>query len=354
MRLTAAETPLSLEEAVRISTAPGLPVQRVVLAVSGGPDSVAMMGLFAEARKMAPLPEASVATVNHDLRPEAAQEAESVASLARSLGFEHAVLHWKGRKPKTGIQEAARNARYKLLSAHAKSLGAEAILVAHTLDDQAETVLMRLMRGSGLKGLGGMDMLGLSHGLRLHRPLLSIPKVRLVATCAARGWPFVTDPANSNADFLRARLRTLAPSLAGEGLTAERLSRLAARMRRADEALDSAALTAMEACRIWKRGETLYDAEKLTAEPAEIVVRIFLHVVAMGRDAAGSGPPVRLERIEALAESFRDSVMRGAPFRRNASGMLFTLRKGVLSLRAEPARSAANLRHKSQPARQKD
>jgi tRNA(Ile)-lysidine synthase len=342
-RVGNAALPLTASEAARLFLAADRLPGRVLIAVSGGPDSVALLGLYAEARRGANLPDAHVATVDHGLRAASAEEAMTVAAMAQALDLPHSTLLWTGRKPATGIQEAAREARYRLLARHAHAVGAEAVLVAHTLDDQAETVLMRLMRGSGLKGLGGMDGRTLSHGIGLFRPFLSVPKSRLIATCQDRGWDYVTDPANTNPGFLRARLRLLAPVLAKDGLTPERLCTLATRMRRADEALDAAALAAMEACRIWQRGATLYDAEKLADQPEEIIVRAFLHFIAIGRDADGGGY-LRLERVETLADAFKTAVQRGLTFRRNAGGVLFTLREGVLSLRTEPERGAKRLR----------
>lgn len=353
MRRINAELALSPEEGARLfsrlAAAPG--GKPVVLAVSGGPDSMALMGLYALAAQHVTLPEALVATVDHGLRPESAGEAETVAGCAATLGFRHTTLVWHGRKPRTGIQEAARNARYRLLAKFARDAHASAILVAHTLDDQAETVLMRLTSGSGIRGLGAMDAFGLMAGAVIHRPLLGLPKSRLVATCAAQGWTFSVDPANSNSKFLRARLRSVAPDLAREGLTPERLARLAERMRRADEALDAHTLTVIEACRIWQRGQTLYDAIRLGDEPEEIVVRFFAHVISLGRNAELEFGPVRLERIETLASDFLLAVQTGKAFRKNVGGVLFTLRAGQLHLRSEPARSGKKLTKSEEYAR---
>ena len=178
-------------------------------------------------------PKLIAVTIDHGLRREAKKEADAVKKLARSLGIGHRTLRWRGRKPKTGLQEAARNARYRLLADVARKAGRAPILTAHTRDDQAETVLFRMMRGSGIAGLAGMRHGNLlpgyeTDGIELFRPLLDIPKSRLIATLKAAKISYADDPSNRDPRFTRARLRELMPLLAAEGLTAERLARLGA------------------------------------------------------------------------------------------------------------------------------
>ena len=155
----------------------------LVLAVSGGPDSTALLALAARWRASLKGGPALIAvTVDHGLRPESVKEANAVKRQARELGVRHRTLRWTGVKPKTGLQEAAREARYRLLSAEAAKAGARMVLTAHTLDDQAETVLLRLARGSGLTGLAAMARESSMFGTRVVRPLLALPKARLIAT----------------------------------------------------------------------------------------------------------------------------------------------------------------------------
>src|SRR6185312_10170947 len=192
---------------------------RVVLAVSGGPDSMALLILAAEwqARRGNATPLVSVATVDHGLRVESAAEAEFVGREARRLGLTHAPLPWTGAKPATGIADAARNARDRLLDAHVRSFGASrvAVVTAHHLDDQAETFAMRLARGAGVDGLASMPVeraLGEASPIALVRPLLSFSKSSLLATLAARGVGFVEDPTNGDVRYERARMRQSFPS----------------------------------------------------------------------------------------------------------------------------------------------
>src|SRR3954468_6794572 len=140
----------------------------LILAISGGPDSTALMWLAARWRARRKRgPKLIAVTIDHGLRPESAREALTVKRLARKLGIAHRTMAWTGTKPATGIQEAARNARYRLLADAARKSGARHILTAHTLDDQAETVLFRLARGSGVSGLKGMTRL---RPFGVHRP----------------------------------------------------------------------------------------------------------------------------------------------------------------------------------------
>ena len=149
------QSPISASEAKRLfaewKSAPA-----IVLAVSGGPDSIALMWLAARWRSALKRgPRLIAVTVDHGLRAEAAAEARDVKRLARTLDLPHRTLRWSGAKPKTGLPAAAREARYRLLAQAARRNGATHILTAHTRDDQAETLLMRLLRGSGIAGLCG-------------------------------------------------------------------------------------------------------------------------------------------------------------------------------------------------------
>lgn len=311
--------------------------ERVLLAVSGGPDSIALMHLFARWQPDLPRPRILVATVDHGLRSESADEAVFVAREAAALGFPHKILVWTGPKPETGLQEVAREARYRLLVQHAREQGATHLATAHTLDDQAETVLMRMARGSGLSGLAGMRRERDCDGIRHVRPLLDIPKQDLLALCESEGWRFVTDPSNTNERFARVRWRKLIPSLAAEGLTAERLFRLAERIARADEALEAKAADAF--C----RAEPVFDGKALDLkaafladEPNEIALRVLMKALSktgIGLEAS------RLNRLEACLERLQAALAEGEGLRLTIAGALIRLdRAGTLSIRPEPPR----------------
>src|SRR4029453_17702052 len=188
----------------------------LVLAVSGGPDSLALMWLAARWRRaLARGPRLIAVTVDHGLRPEAAREARDVKRLARTLDLPHRTLRWTGAKPETGLPAAARAARYRLLAKAARSSGATHILTAHTRDDQAETLLMRMLRGSGIAGLAAMGRETERGGVVvwLARPLLDTPKSQLVATLPKAKIAFADDPTNRDLHYIRPRLRALMPAL---------------------------------------------------------------------------------------------------------------------------------------------
>lgn len=308
----------------------------VVLAVSGGPDSTALMHAAAASGRNGLF----VATVDHRLRPESAREAERVGSAASSLGLLHATLVWSGSKPSTGIAAAARAARYRLLADHARSVGAGLVLTGHTRDDQAETVLMRLIAGSGPAGLAGMAPdRELAPGFRLGRPFLALPKADLVAYCDSRGLAYESDPSNLDDRFARARLRRLMPHLAREGLTADRLCRLAQRSARDEAALALAGRAALAAASRPGDGSLILDVATLLDLPEAVLLR----VVGEALIRTGAGGAVRLERLERLVtQDLVPAMRRGAAIRRTLAGTLVTVtRQHVVTFGIAPARRGA-------------
>jgi tRNA(Ile)-lysidine synthase len=219
--------------------------RRVGLAVSGGSDSLALMLLYHRWQQHdAEAPEAIVYSVDHGLRPEAAAEAAFVAGEAEALGLRARVLRWEGDKPATGVQAAARAARYALIAGAMSEDGAEALCTAHHLEDQAETILMRLAHGSGIEGLRGMRPFAEIAGLTLIRPLLGVSRTALADIVAEAGLQPVTDPGNADDVYERVRWRRMLPGLAALGLTPERLALFAGRAAEADEALAGTATQA--------------------------------------------------------------------------------------------------------------
>jgi len=318
----------------------------LILAVSGGPDSTALLVLASRwAKRTKRAPKLMAVTVDHGLRREAAREAVAVKRLANRLGVPHRTLRWRGKKPKSGLQEAARMARYRLLAQAASRAGYAHIVTAHTIDDQAETVLFRLARGSGLGGLAGMAHasplpIGGEGALFLVRPLLGMAKSRLIATLREARIAFSDDPTNRDPRFARPRLRTLMPALAREGLDARGLARLAGRMRRVESAIEFAVAAARAALAPgpWaERGPIVFDTARFANLPAEIALRLLGRAVAH----AGDEGPVELAKLESLYDSLRDARSR---LRRTLAGALITLNSEELTVERAPARRVSAMR----------
>jgi tRNA(Ile)-lysidine synthase len=309
---------------------------RVILAVSGGPDSTALLSLAARWRAARPNgPALIAATIDHRLRREAKKEAAAVARLAKRLKIPHHTLAWTGKKPKTGLQEAARAARYSLLLGLARKSGAEAIATAHTRDDQAETILHRIARGSGINGLAGIRRQRARDGIVLLRPLLDVPKTRLVATLRHARIPFADDPSNRDPRFLRARLRKLAPGLEREGIDAAKLSLLARRLARANAAIEQAAAEEWKrALRASSRGALEFDAPSYFALPAEIALRLLGRAI----DGTGHEGPAELRKLEALQEALADAKAGNRPLKRTLAGAVIEFDGRRISVDSAPAR----------------
>ncbi|MCP4618088.1 MAG: tRNA lysidine(34) synthetase TilS [Bradyrhizobium sp.] len=331
------KSPISAAQA-RTIFAPWKAAPAVVLAVSGGPDSVAMMWLAARWRRgLKRGPRLIAVTVDHGLRKEAAREARDVKQLARTLGIEHRTLRWQGPKPKTGVPAAAREARYRLLFKAARASGAVHVATAHTRDDQAETLLMRLLRGSGVAGLSAMAAESERDGVRLTRPLLEISKAGLVATLKAAGIGFADDPTNRDAAFTRPRLRALMPLLAEEGADPKALARLAARLARANAAVEVLADGAERYLWLRDRSAALggYDARAFAALPEEIRLRLLKRAI----DRCGHEGPAELGKVETLLVAIdRALAERQNRLKQTLAGALISLSKGRILVQSAPPR----------------
>jgi tRNA(Ile)-lysidine synthase len=356
------DRPISAADAarlfVRFTDAPAL-----LLAVSGGPDSMALMWLAARWREArAKGPRLVAVTVDHGLRSEAAREARAVKGVARQLDLEHRTLRWRGDKPKTGLPEAARTERYRLLAQAAKAVGASHILTAHTRDDQAETLLMRLLRGSGITGLAAMAEVSEREGLGLARPLLDVSKARLIATLNAAKLDFADDPTNRDAAFTRPRLRALMPALAAEGGDARNLARLAARLARANAAIEVLAdgaerylaLIGQAGAPVARCAGQTFDARAFAGLPDEIRLRLLMRMI----NRFGTEGPVELGKAEALlaaldrtfagiaggGEAAQGQLKQGAPkqvnLKQTLAGALVSVGKGEIRITPAPARRA--------------
>jgi tRNA(Ile)-lysidine synthase len=300
----------------------------VVLAVSGGADSMALMHLIADwldesgcAQAGARAARVMVATVDHGLRAASREEAQFVAHEAGCRSLPHVTLSWQGPKPTTGIQQAARSARYRLLAGSARQGGAEAVsqghaardvVTAHHLDDLAETLVLRLARGSGARGLAAMPERGVvpeprsvraqQGSVTLLRPLIGIEKARLLATLADRGLAWREDPSNVDKVYERVRLRDAWGTLAALGLDSPALARSARRLARASAALDRTVETVLAAAVAHHDGAfATVDLDVLLAQPEEIALRLLERVLLA--HGGQEGPP-GLSQVEELLVGF--------------------------------------------------
>ena len=321
---------------------------RLALAVSGGSDSVALLHLIAHWRsESVAKPDVIVLTVDHGLRAGSREEAAMVARMAASLGLPHAILTWtRDGKQSGGLQACAREARYDLMVAYCHAHDIPALVTAHHLDDQAETFLMRLKRGSGLDGLASIPEESVWSDIAVLRPLLDVPKARLVATLIEAGLGWAEDPSNSDPRFERARMRAGSNALAKLGLTPEALARSAQRLRRARVALDEAVEGFLaEHVAMSEAGYCLVARDALIAAPEELALRALTRMVtALG----GRAKPLRLAKLEALLTAMRDSPgkthtlggCRLQPIGKRLGVFRETRGTGFSSLRLDPGQRA--------------
>jgi len=333
-------SPISVAQAKRLfadwKSAPA-----IVLAVSGGPDSMALMWLAARWRRaLARGPRLVAVTVDHGLRTEAAREARDVKRLARSLEVPHRTLRWTGAKPKTGLPAAARAARYRLLAQAARSNGATHILTAHTRDDQAETLLMRMLRGSGIAGLAAMTRVSEREGLWLARPLLDVSKAQLVATLNRARINFADDPTNRDVSYTRPRLRALMPALAEEGGDSKNLARLAARLARANAALEVLADGAERYLALRDRNDAArfgFDAAAFAGLAEEIRLRLLKRAI----DRVGHEGTAELGKLEAVLAVLDQAIAAGGSRQKlTLAGAMVTLIGGRIHVEPAPPRRA--------------
>ncbi|MDD9797867.1 MAG: tRNA lysidine(34) synthetase TilS [Alphaproteobacteria bacterium] len=308
------------------------------LAVSGGADSLSMMLLAAKAAQQKQTQKSgrqnfncqfSVLTVDHRLRKQATQEARYVADLAKQMALPHYLLTWRGAKPQSDIQAAARTMRYKLMSDWCLKHKADGLVLAHHLDDQAETVLLRLMRGAGVDGLAAMQAVRYQNGVALLRPFLDVPRAVLRKTIHASPIEPIDDPSNQNRQFARVQMRQLMPALADIGITAARLAQTAQNMQTSRQALD---LATQAAARALIRIDEFGILSLARAGFADLHEEIALRLLRTLLRQPESYPP----RAEKLHRVWRDMISKKTG-RRTLNGYLLHLRRDHIMISRELA-----------------
>jgi len=284
------------------------------VAVSGGGDSKALMLLLADWARDASRPLPVILTVDHGLAPDSARIAQNVVQSAKQHGLEAHKLVWKGAKPAADIEAAARLARYRLMGDWCEAHRIKGLYVAHTLEDQAETFLLRLARGSGLDGLAAMrprspfPLPGFDR-LCVVRPLLEIERARLRAWLEGRNEDWSEDPMNADPRFARARIRKAWGQLAELGLSPQRIAAAAQHLGRARDALEDATAELLEtACR-FEAERVLVDGTRLAAAAPEIGLRALAHILSR---VSGEAYRPRFERLERLYGAIREGELKSA------------------------------------------
>jgi tRNA(Ile)-lysidine synthase len=249
----------------------------LAVAVSGGPDSMALMLMLVAWRAMIGkgAPELCVLSVDHGLRRESAEEIELVARISRKYGLTHKSFSWEGAKSTGNISSKSREARYDLMCNWCAQQQISHLLVAHTLDDQAETVLLRLARGSGVDGLAAMAPSRAWNSTVIYRPLLGMKRSRLVQLLHSVHCPFASDPSNHNPKYDRVLFRQALKILEPLGITSQGLVDTANRLAQAREALDVMTLQAIaRSVSIFDAGYCVINPSQLELYPYEIKRRV--------------------------------------------------------------------------------
>lgn len=288
---------------------PSLPA-KIAVAVSGGSDSLAVMYLAASWAERQDCV-VDVVSVDHGLRPEAADEVAMVERLASELGMEHNTLRWQGWDGQGNLQDAARQARRGLIADWAAERGIRHILLGHTLDDQAETVLMRLSRGSGVDGLAGMAPASEAEGLIWLRPVLGMRRQDLRDFLKGKAVNWVDDPSNTDDRFDRVKARQMAETLAPLGLTPERLAQTADHMQSASWALRLASHDLARRVARQDGGDVVFDLDELALAPRELQTRLLSSALGW---VSGQGYRPRFRALVKAMEAVghgRDSTLQG-------------------------------------------
>ncbi|WP_026756411.1 tRNA lysidine(34) synthetase TilS [Sediminimonas qiaohouensis] len=303
------------------------PPAHLGVAVSGGSDSVALLRMLADWAPGAGV-SLHVVTVDHGLRPESADEARAVAALAAQLGAAHDTLHWRGWDGTGNVQDAARQARYRLIRDWALARGIGQVALGHTGDDQAETVLMALARGAGVDGMAAMPVRRDLDGVTLVRPMLGLRRAALRRWLEARGQDWADDPGNEDPRYDRIKARRALEALAPLGVDAQALARVAGNMAEARAALRAATAEAARDCAAVEAAELRITASALEQLPSEIARRLLIHAL----HNVGAAP--HAPRRDAIAR-LREAIAQGR--RSTLAGCLIAVREGAVHIGREPS-----------------
>jgi len=310
-----------------------VPKGSVGVAISGGSDSVALLRLLCDwgrkhGRKI------YAATVNHNLRAEAQTEAEFVANLCKDFGISHSILSWDNWNGQGNLQNAARNARKNLIAAWAQELDLAAVALGHTENDQAETFLLRLARGSGVDGLSCMQKITGENPTWV-RPLLNVSRESLRGYLSDLGQGWIEDPSNNDMRFDRVKMRNAMPFLAELGLTSERLAATASGLQPARTVLEQVTQEAAhECCEPTKFGTVTIDLNRLQSYPIDIQYRVLSYSMGWVTGAAYRPRFSALKSIYGQLKQEKSQTLAGCYIKIGADKHLIVMRE-VASMATE-------------------
>ena len=308
------------------------PEPEIAVAVSGGPDSLALALLLQRwtARFGGRV---HAVTLDHGVRSESADEAVWVGEQLAAHGMAHSILTWRPGSDAQVTHAAARTARYARLAAWCRERGILHLALAHHRDDQAETLLARIRMNTGPDGLAGMPAERALRDVRLLRPLLDLPKARLEATLAALGQPWVADPLNADLRYGRPHIRACLPQLEAAGVTAERLAAFAHAMGHARHAMDAArAELAARAVRVLPAGYAEVDVAAIVNAPEPVGGAVLGRVL---RTVGGATHTPRTARLQRLLAALREQPARA----HTLGGCRIVPRRGGWLVLREPGRA---------------
>ncbi len=277
----------------------------IAVGVSGGADSLALALLIQKAGK-----KVVALTVNHGLRKEAQDEAEYVAKIMAKNKIEHHILFWQGKKPKKGIEEAAREARYNLLFDFCRQNNIKVLATGHHMRDQAETFLLRLARGSGVFGLSGILPVSERQGIKIIRPLLNMHPDEMKKFLLNQGIKWVEDPMNGNEDFLRVKIRKFLPELVKIGIDEKRLALTAATLLKTREFIQKEVNKFVNAyVRNWDNVAVSLSWQKLKSLDLEISRRVLSELICRIGNEDYAPKAEELERVLTEDDDFKGCTL---------------------------------------------
>ncbi|MBT4739597.1 MAG: tRNA lysidine(34) synthetase TilS [Rhodospirillaceae bacterium] len=304
---------------------------RIAVAVSGGPDSMALCHLSKEWADFRGLRVVGL-TVDHRLRDEGRTESQQVSKWLEAVEMEHETLTWEQGESVKALdrspQAAARDARFGLLCGWCRENDIVALMTAHHADDQAETFLYRLVRGSGVNGLAAIAPETMRNEVRILRPLLKASKADLISTCGSHGQDWVNDPSNSDDAFARVRLRRIMTALEQEGLHRDRLLKTVDHMARAKSAIDAAVDELMDSSSMRAdEGPIEIDVAALNEAPEEIGLRCLARCLMQ---VSGAVYPPRFDSLTSLYKAldptkWSDRTLHGCQLRMKSTQLVVSL-----------------------------